>query len=300
MIWHFQGHPYGRDPLKAIETIPGIGADALRDFLSTHFVPSNMVAAVAGDISRQRVEEGLERVFSELHQRPAPTRLVPGPEKSPPVLAFIDKPGQIQAQVVMMLPSVPRSHPDYWKIGLLVDLFGGRDSLLYTRLREDLGLVYAAYAYQTFRWEAGMVIGYAGCKADRTVEMIEETIGLMKGLNHRVPSERLEHKRMDVLNSFVFNVDTPRDLTSVYGRYYLRGEPLDTLYRIQQDYLSATAAELENLAGDVLDPAVLQVFVVADGNTPTMDQKGMGTTLALAPQIFAEKAGLPFLEIELR
>ncbi|MFO8088914.1 MAG: pitrilysin family protein [Desulfatiglandaceae bacterium] len=300
LIWHFQGHPYGRDPLLALETVPEISGGDLQDFLSTYFVPSNMVTAVAGDISAQEVERSLQDFFSRLDGGPAPARRTPEPEKSPPVLCFIDKPGQLQAQVVMMLPGIPRTDPDYWKLGLLVDLFGGGDSILYTRLREDLGLVYAAYAHQASRWKAGMVVGYAGCRADSTVEMLGETAGLMAGLHRDVPSGRLETKRLDLLNSFVFNVDSPRRLVTVYGRYYLRGEPLDTLDRIQRDYLSATAEELEGLACEILDPSKLQVFVVADGNTPTTGEHGKESTLRGALELYAGKIGLPFLEMELR
>jgi zinc protease len=172
--------------------------------------------------------------------------------------------------------------------------------MLYTRLRDDLGLVYAAFAGQAFRWEAGMITGYAGCRADRTVETIEETIGLMKSLHQRVPHGRLEAKRLDVLNSFVFNVDSPKELVTVYGRYLLRGEPLDTLHRIQRDYLSATADELRRIAGEILDPAALQVFVVADGSTPSRDRQGGETTLREALKLFAENSRLPFLEMEHR
>ncbi len=300
LIRHFKGHPYGVDPLAALEIIPKIGSDDLKSFLQDYFVPSNMVAAVAGDISMDRVRDGLANVFSELPEGPPSDRNIPEPEKSSPVVAFIDKPGQVQAHVAMMLPSFPRSHPDYWKTGLLVNLFGGRDSMLYSRLRDDLGLVYAAYAHQTFRWEAGFVVGYAGCRADRTVEVIEEAMELMKELHKGVSPEKLENKRMDVLNSFVFNVDSPKELVTVYGRYRLRGEPLDTLDRIQRDYLSATAEDLERLAGVVLDPAALQVFVVADRNTVVRGEDGTETILGQKLRLFAEKAGLPFEEIELR
>jgi zinc protease len=52
-IWHFNGHPYGRDPLKGLETIPTIEREDLKRFLRTYFVPSNTVVAVSGDISRR-------------------------------------------------------------------------------------------------------------------------------------------------------------------------------------------------------------------------------------------------------
>ena len=53
-IWHFKGHPYGRDPLMGLQTIPAITRKDLKQFLRDYFVPSNMVAAIAGDIDRGR------------------------------------------------------------------------------------------------------------------------------------------------------------------------------------------------------------------------------------------------------
>ena len=47
-IWQFKGHPYGRDPLAGLQTIPSIGQEDLKQFLRDYFVPSNMVAAIAG------------------------------------------------------------------------------------------------------------------------------------------------------------------------------------------------------------------------------------------------------------
>ena len=38
-IWHFKGHPYGRDPLKGLKTIPTITPDDLKGFIKAYFVP---------------------------------------------------------------------------------------------------------------------------------------------------------------------------------------------------------------------------------------------------------------------
>ena len=67
-IWHFRGHPYGRDPLAAQKTIPAITAEDLRQFLSKYFVPANMVAAVSGDIDRDEALAGLAQFFEALPQ----------------------------------------------------------------------------------------------------------------------------------------------------------------------------------------------------------------------------------------
>ena len=299
-IWHFTGHPYGRDPLVGIDTIPGITASDLRSFLEKHFVPANMVVAVSGDISGKEVQADIRKLLLALNDAPAPQRQLDNPPQTPPVLALIHKPGLVQSQIIMTAPSVQRSHPDFWKIRLLMDLFGGNDSLMYTRLRDDLGLVYSAGFFQTYKWQAGMLLGYIGCKADSTPTAIAETVKIMQGLQRDVPALALARKRMEALNSFVFNVDNPRDLVTAYGMYQLRNEPLDTLMRIQDAYLQTTPDTALALARQHLMPDRLQIFVVADKTTPVQRTNLGVNTLGADLKMLAKKLGLPFHEIALR
>jgi predicted Zn-dependent peptidase len=299
-IWHFAGHPYGRDPLLGLEAIPNITPADLHAFLRTHFVPGNMVVAISGDISREEALDGIGDLLQTLPDTPPPQRLLETPPQTRPVLALIHKPGQVQSQVIMAAPSVRRTHPDFWKIRLLMDLFGGSDSLMYTRLRDDLGLVYSAGFFQTYKWQAGLLLGYIGCKADSTPTAIAETAKIMQALQNDVPSFELERKRMEALNSFVFNVDNPFDLVTTYSQYYLRGEPLDTLEKIQDAYLDTTRAEALELARKHLVPSRLQIFVVADKNTPVLRTDAGVKTLGNDLQVLAKKLGLPFREIALR
>ena len=145
-----------------------------------------------------------------------------------------------------------------------------------------------------------MLYGYIGCKADKTAEAIAETVEIMKTLQQEVPHRNLEQKRLDVLNSFVFNVDTPADLVDVYARYQLRNEPLDTLGRIQDAYFSAAAEELRVLARRYLDPQKLQIFIVADKNTKVSTTGGDELTLEQDLMQLADSLGLPYREIALR
>ncbi|MCX5878326.1 MAG: pitrilysin family protein [Deltaproteobacteria bacterium] len=300
MIWHFKRHPYGRDPLKGLETIPGITREDLKAFLETYFVPSNMVLSVAGDVDKSAALESLRKLFQALPRKQAPMRNVEAPPQTEPVLALIHKPGQVQSQVTLALRSVQRTNPDYWRIGLLMNLFGGGDSLLYTRLREELGLVYATYFSETAKWKAGLLLGYIGSNGDATSRAIAETVEIMSALGKEVPRKELEQKRMDALNSFVFNVDTPLELVEAYGRYHMRQEPLDTLDRIQEAYISATQSELESLSRQFLDPSKLQVFVVGDKTSKVKKEDGAVVTLEEELQSLSKKLGLPYMEIPLR
>jgi predicted Zn-dependent peptidase len=181
-----------------------------------------------------------------------------------------------------------------------MNILGGKDSLMYTRLRDDLGLVYAAWFYQTFKWQAGLLMGYIGCKAERTANAIGETIKIMNNLRKNVPQKELEQKRLDALNSFVFTVDTPAALAEVYGRYYMRKEPLDTLERIQDAFISANRDQLQALAEKFLDPKRLQVFVVADKTTGLKKEDGTQASLEKELKALGREIGLPYREMALR
>ena len=299
-IWHFKGHPYGRDPLLGLETIPNLSQADLKQFLKTYFVPENMTIAIAGDIEKDQVIAGLRRFLQGFPKNAAPARKLKDPVATPPVLALIDKPGQVQSQVILSLPAYKRSHPDYWKSSLLMNIFGGSDSLMYKRLRDDLGLVYSAGFYQTYKWQAGQLMGYIGCKGDQTTAAISETLKLMDALRDEIPEKELELKRLDALNSFVFNVDTKTELVDVYGRYHLRGEPLDTLERIQDAYISATTEDLHRLARELLDPQKIQIFVVGDKNITVQSPDGQQLTLEDELKRLADQRNLSFQEIQLR
>jgi predicted Zn-dependent peptidase len=299
-IWHFKDHPYGRDPLLGLKTIPAVTREDLMAFLKTFFVPGNMTVAIAGDIDQDQIITGFSRFFKVFPHTQAPERNLNDPVSTAPVLALINKSGQVQSQIVLSLPSIKRTHPDYWKTGLLMNIFGGNDSLMYKRLRDELGLVYSAGFFQTYKWRAGELLGYIGCKADQTAAAITETLKIMEKLRREIPEGELELKRLDALNSFVFNVDTKSELVDVYGRYHLRNEPLDTLERIQDAYMSATKDELHRLAAELLTNAKIQIFVVADKNIKVQSQDGRQITLDDNLKVLARKLNLPFQELALR
>ena len=300
MIWHFKGHPYGRDPLDGLQSIPKISKSDLKEFLTTYFVPANMVVAVSGDITRPVALSGVGTFLRSLPDKPENKRQIKEPQPNGPVVALIHKPGQVQSQVIMLLDGVKRTHPDYWKMSLLADVFGGSDSMMYTRLRDDLGLVYSAGFFQRYKWNAGMMIGYIGCKADQTATAIAETVNIMESLRKRIPEQQVERKRLESLNGFVFNVDTSTELVNVYARYQIRGEPLDTLERIQDAFIGSSPQELLRIARQRLDPARLQVFIVADKNIPVQGAGESAKTLEDEIEAVAKQLNLPYQQVELR
>jgi predicted Zn-dependent peptidase len=110
-IWHFKNHPYGRDPLVGLQTIPTVTQQDLKRFLKTYFVPGNMTVAIAGDIDRDKIIAGLKAFFQAFPKTKAPQRKLKDPAITSPVLALVNKPGQVQSQIILSLPANKRAHP---------------------------------------------------------------------------------------------------------------------------------------------------------------------------------------------
>ena len=86
----------------------------------------------------------------------------------------------------------------------------------------------------------------------------------------------------------------------MYGSYYMRREPLDTLDKIQDAFFAADRDDLRRLAEEYLDPHKIQIFVVADKLIKVKNSRGEEVTLEKALMDLAGSLGLPYREIKLR
>lgn len=294
----FHDSPYGMDSLNMLKTLPGLTTDDVRNFMATYFVPENMTIAFAGNLDRDEVERLLTQFTAQLAQGAPPERDVAAPKMDNSGLYFIHKPGQVQSQVALMLPSVKRDDPAFWQLNFLATLYGnGSESLLLTRLRDDLGLVYGSAFWQTENWQSGYFMGWIGCKGSGTGLALRETAGLMEALKLGVKEKDVKRTKLSLLNGFVFNLDNQYDLASTYAGYALRGADMNTLAKIQTAFSNVTAAELTELARQFFDVSKLQIVVVGDKNTlvgPNGDEK---LTLEQDLQAVAQELGLSFNEL---
>lgn len=294
----FAGSPYGADVLNEMNTLPQVTRDEVKAFIDTYFVPGNMTIAFSGNVEREEVERLLTKFTGRLNPAPAPGRDVGVLSMEHSGFYLVNKPGQVQSQIILMLPSVKRNDPEFWKLNFLANLYGsGKDSLLLTRLRDDLGLAYSSSFWQTENWQTGYFMGWIGCQGARTGLALREATGLMESLKQGVKDKDVKRNKQMLLNSFVFNLDNNFDLAATYAGYALRDVPLDTLEKIQLAFSEATAEELTELAQRFFDVSKLQIVVVADKNTVVEDVDGKKVTLQEDLAKLAQELGLPFTEL---
>jgi len=113
----FPEHPIGREVIGSTETIEAMHRPEIGDFHSSHYHPSNVVVAVAGNLEHDRVVELLEAGLDSATGTRPPREGYSG--KPPPrPLAVLERPTE-QAHVVLGMRALRHDDPDRYALTLL-------------------------------------------------------------------------------------------------------------------------------------------------------------------------------------
>ena len=146
----FKGHPYGRNPAGEAAAIRKLGRADLEDVVRGRLAKDNLIVGIAGDISAEAASKMLDEVFGSLPEK-AKTAALGAPE-----LAFSGTTAQISRQsgqniVRFAAPGAARNDADFYPLFIANYIVGGSglSSRLSKAIREDKGLTYGVYSYQT-------------------------------------------------------------------------------------------------------------------------------------------------------
>lgn len=174
-------HPYGYSILGTRTSVQSLGIEAVRALHGRAFHPAHVVVAAAGSIGHDRLVEALVGAgWGDLPRRAAPPGGPPPPTARAPGVRHVAR-DSAQAHIVLGSPSVMHADPRRHTL-VLVDtlLGGGMSSRLFQRVREQLGLAYSVYTFQSFHRDAGVHGIYAGTAPDSagdTLEAIRDELG---------------------------------------------------------------------------------------------------------------------------
>jgi predicted Zn-dependent peptidase len=166
-------HPYGNPVLGTAETVRAISCDDLRGLWSVAYRPNVCVVAGAGNLGH---EEFLELVTAHF-PRDADDGSIPGLQPPSGMGPREERFGRDSTQVHMCMgaPTFPRSDPRrYAAILVSTALGGGMSSRLFQRVREELGLVYTIYSFQSFYARGGLSGVYMATRSDTADRALEE------------------------------------------------------------------------------------------------------------------------------
>lgn len=225
-------HPYGRPILGSRESVRGIDADGLRSLHSETFRPSNLIVVAAGRLDHQEVVDLVgERLPADVARAPAG---ITAPSYPGSGLRRVERPNGRQTHIVAAAPGVSIADPIRNAVILVgTALGGGMGSRLFQRIREELGLAYAVYAFRAFYLSGGHVGAYLGTRP----ETAEQALGalsdeLVRLARDGLSAEELETTRKQLKGQVVLALESPGSRMHRLASLALTDEPYRSLDQI--------------------------------------------------------------------
>jgi predicted Zn-dependent peptidase len=249
-------HPYGFSILGTEETVGALSAADLAALHRARYNPGNMVIAAAGRVDHDALCALLAKDgwFDAPAGDPAPTVqpavAVRGAERR-------EARDTHQMHVVLGTDGLAAGDPRRFALSIVINaLGGGMSSRLFQRVREELGLCYAVYAYKQLMAATGVIgiyVGTGAATAEAAVDAIREECARLAA--DGLPADELAAGRRQLKGQVMLALESTGARMSRLASLALHGDP----YRRLDDVLAlidaVSAEDVRALAAEYLDPA---------------------------------------------
>jgi predicted Zn-dependent peptidase len=250
-------HPYGFSILGTKDTVSALSTSDLRRVHEERYRMDNMVLAAAGNVDHEHIVERVNALFqpvtaAERKARSNGTAPLPEPE----VCRSCVERGTAQTHLVWGRATFGQGDPRRYALALLSNAFGGgMSSRLFQRVREELGLAYSVFGYQSFYADAGVSGIYVGTRpewADRAEEVVEEE--LRRLVAEGITQEELDDVKGQVKGQIVLSLESSSSRLHRLAGTELYGEPFRTLDEITALIDAVTLDDVAALAAEYYPP----------------------------------------------
>ena len=264
-------NPYARIPEYA--TINAITRQDLVDWHQTYVHPNNIIIGIVGDFDSAQMEATLRKAFGDWRKGPAAKVPEIHFEPAKPGVYLVKKEDVNQSNIRMIGLGTTRNNPDYFAIEVFNEvLAGGFASRLVQSIRTAQGLAYSVGGGIGTRFDHPGILQLAmGTKSDTTVESIQALYTQIDELKTKpIDDAEIARGKDAILNTFVFNFDTPDKVLRERMAYEFYGYPADFLERYRAGVEKVTTADVARVTPKYLHKDQLAILVV--GNPADFDK----------------------------
>ena len=279
-IVYGSSHPYGARLLGTEETVTGLSVADLQSYYTTNFRPNNSTLIVVGDVTPAQIERKVNQFFGGWQRgNVMPVAYRDPPKAGPTTIYLIDKPGAAQSSFRIATVGVPRSTKDYFALTVMNTILGGSfTSRLNNNLRETKGYTYGARSQFDMRRSAGPFIASAEIVAAKTDSALIEFMKELNAIRQSVPAEELSKAKRYLQLQLPSDFETTQQIAGALIPVAMYGLPLDYYNNYVQNIEAVTAADVERVARQYVNPGSLAVVIVGDRKSiePTLKAVNVG------------------------
>jgi len=214
----FPDQALGRTILGTADIVRGIGRDALKGYMASHYHAPTMIVSAAGAVDHDRLVDLVEKSFRALP--PSQPRALP-PARYAGGDLRVEKELE-QVHLTLGLEGVTYDDPDYFTAQIFVGaLGGGMSSRLFQEVREVRGLCYSIYAFSNSYSDTGLIGLYAGTGEDDLRELVPVMIGETRALSEDCTEEEVARAKAQLKAGLLMGLESCSGRAEQLARHLL-------------------------------------------------------------------------------
>jgi predicted Zn-dependent peptidase len=260
VLW--PGQPLGRDVGGSKDTVNAISRERMMAYWRQQYSPRNVVVAVAGNVTHERVIEAARQHFGDWEPNPTAQWTAATLNANDRRLRVRYKKTE-QAHICLATPGLPSNHPDRYALDTFNAVFGeGMSSRLFLEIREHLSLAYDVHSYLNHYLDTGAVVIAAGVdpsRADEAIGAIVRELGKARG---GLETRELDKGREFIKGRLQLRMEDTRAVSAWLGGQELLRNEILTVDEVLAQIDAVTLADIHRVTEPLLDPAHYSLALV--------------------------------------
>lgn len=235
----------------------------LHVFKNQYYTGKNIVISVAGSFDMQKVRAWIEQLFGDIPAGAAK-------ERKPHVnyhhhVLFRHK-AIDQMHIDLAYPCIEYDHKDKYLFTLFNNIFGDNpNSRLFQEIRENRGLTYAIYSYESTYLNGGLFQIYAAVSPEQVWEVVEGIRDVIGSLAHEPITEHdLKLARAQIETELMIAAESSHTRMENNGTSLIYGDSLDSLDKILSEIEAIHAGDVNAFIKHYLMDITPSLCIVGD------------------------------------
>ena len=262
----YGSNPYGRRaPTPA--SLDRIDRKALVEFQNTRLVPNNAFLVMMGRLpSRAETLRIIKDAFGGWKQAALPEMKVAAFPKPARETALVDRPGSVQADILVGRIGITRSDPDFFPLLVANTILGGSASArMFLDIREKRGFAYDAHSQLDLRRDAGAVEAVTQVRNEVIAPAMQAVLDNMTAMaKEDVSAEELAQVKNYLSGLYLLRLETQAGVAQQLITLKLMGLPNSYLEQYTARVRAVTAQQVRAAANRYINPENANIVVVGD------------------------------------
>jgi len=259
-VW--AGSPLAHPILGFKETVCAFGRTALEAYISRCYRAEDVVISIAGNLGDiSKLFAKVEMLFSDFGSMPRfageDSAVSPIGSKSTlytPSIYMCIKPIE-QLHILLGFPGFSESANERYTLAVLNTVLGsGMSSVLFQKVREELGLAYSIYSHSSGFSDTGLLYIYAGTSPENSPQALRAIIE-QTGRIHNLSCECLQRAKKQIKSNLLLSLESTQSRMFSIGRSQLSlgdaahtSEIFSAIDAVSIESLNDVAARVLNLS----------------------------------------------------